>query len=285
MMTNRPILTTFKSRDSHWVGDGFLTQSLLPYQQHAQDTSPFLLAGYNPPMQFEATPRPKGVGMHPHRGFETVTIVFQGGVTHADTLGNRGDIGPGEVQWMTAARGVQHEEFHSDLINAKGGTLEMVQLWVNLPAREKLAEPRYQTLSAGQIPTVSLEEGGKLRVIAGEFDGAKGPAQTVTPLHLWDVYLQEGQGFTIDLPAGQSVSTALLSGGLLLNSAQGLAGPETVIFTAEAGRIHLTATDEAHFLVMAGEPLNEPIAMGGPFVMNSEDELREAYRDFRAGKF
>ncbi|MDQ2068241.1 pirin family protein [Xinfangfangia sp. CPCC 101601] len=284
-MTDRPILTTFKKPDLHWVGDGFLTQSLLPYEQHAHDTSPFILAGYNPPIRFEATNRPKGIGMHPHRGFETVTIAFQGGVTHGDTLGNKGTIGPGDVQWMTAARGVQHEEYHSDLINAEGGTLEMVQLWVNLPASEKMSAPRYQTITSGQIPTVELGGQSRLRVIAGAYGDVDGPAVTASPLHLWDVYLQAGDGHLIELPAGQTVSVALLSGQAVLNGAQELTGPETVIFTTEEGQIRLTATEDAHYLVLAGEPIKEPIAMGGPFVMNTEAELRTAYQDFRMGRF
>ena len=284
-MTDRPVLTTFKKPGLHWVGDGFLTQSMLPYETHATQTSPFLLAGYNPPKWFDATQRPRGIGMHPHRGFETVTVAFQGGVRHADTMGNSGTIGPGDVQWMTAGSGVQHEEFHSELINAKGGTLEMVQLWVNLPASHKMEAPRYQDIRAGDIPTVKIGETGRLRVIAGRVGDVAGPTVTRTPLQLWDAHLPAGEQHVIDLPAGQSLSVLLLSGKLRLNDTQALEGPQTVIFSEDAGLVRLTAIDEAHYLVLAGEPIREPIAMGGPFVMNTEAELKQAYVDFRQGLF
>lgn len=284
-MTTRPVLATFKNADRHWVGDGFLTQGMLPYQRHAHDTSPFLLAGYNPQMWFDATDRPRGVGMHPHRGFETVTIVFQGGVEHGDTMGNRGAIGPGDVQWMTAARGVQHEEFHSELINAQGGNLEMMQLWVNLPAARKMDDPRYQTILAEDIPEVAVGDSSRVRVIAGEYEGVRGPTDTATPLSVWDVYLAGKDRHEIDIPAGRSVSLLLLTGSLRLNGGQDLEGPETVIFTTDEGSISVEANGDAHYLVLAGEPIREPLVMGGPFVMNTEDELRQAYVDFRNGQF
>lgn len=281
----RPILTRFQSDDLHWVGDGFLTQSLLPYQDHAEDTSPFLIAGYNPPRHFGPSAKPKGVGMHPHRGFETVTLVFQGGVAHGDTMGNRGEIFAGDVQWMTAGSGVQHEEFHAADIARKGGTLEMVQLWVNLPAALKSDPPRYQTLLSATIPQVDLGQGGRLRVIAGAYEGVAGPAQTGSDLQLWDVYLPAGASHRFARPAGESLSLLNLSGDLDLNGQYQLHGAQSVIFTRDAGGVDLRAQRDAHYLVLAGQPLDEPIAMSGPFVMNSQDELRAAYRDFRAGKF
>lgn len=283
-MTTRPIVTRYKNPDLHWVGDGFLTGSLLPVQEQASATSPFLIAGYNPPQTFEATRRPKGIGMHPHRGFETVTIVWQGGVRHRDTAGNSGEIGPGDVQWMTAARGVQHEEYHSDLINAQGGTLEMLQLWVNLPAAQKMSAPRYQSLTAGQIPGVDLPGGGSLRVIAGRYGEATGPAQTASPLNVWDVRLPAGSQHLLQIPQGETVSVLLLSG-QIVQDGQPMTGPETVIFSTGAGDITLLADRDAHYMVLTGTPLNEPIAMGGPFVMNTQAELRAAWSDFRAGLF
>lgn len=287
-MTDKPILTTFKDPSRHWVGDGFLTQTMLSARDHAAHMSPFLLAGYNPAMWFDATDRPKGIGMHPHRGFATVTIVFQGGVDHADTMGNRGSVGPGEVQWMTAARGVQHEEFHSALINSAGGMLDMVQLWVNLPAAQKMNDPHYQAIAAADIPHVPLADGGKLRVIAGAYDGAKGPVVTATPLDLWDGYLPAGAAHHFTLPEGQGVAVLLLSGGLRVGSGPTpveMTGPETVIFDDAEGEIHLQATEDAHYLVLSGVPIEEPIAMGGPFVMNTEAEIRQAFADFRRGDF
>ena len=284
-MTDRQILTTFKKPGLHWVGDGFLTQTMLSAGDHAALTSPFILAGYNPPMWFDATATPKGVGMHPHRGFETVTVVFQGGVTHGDTLGNRGSIGPGDVQWMTAARGVQHEEFHSDIINANGGMLEMVQLWVNLPAARKMDAPRYQSITAGQIPHVDLPEGGHLRVIAGDYNGVTGPVETASPLSLWDAHLPAGAGHVMDLPAGQTVSLLLLQGQVTLGTGEVLSGPETALFGSDAGAIRLNAQQDAHYLILAGAPIAEPIAMAGPFVMNTEAEIHQAFADFRRGQF
>lgn len=283
-MTNRPVLTRYKNPQLHWVGDGFLTQGMLPYQEHADATSPFILVGYNPAKWFSATSKPRGVGMHPHRGFETVTIAFQGGVRHGDTMGNTGEIGAGDVQWMTAARGVQHEEFHSDVINTNGGTLEMVQLWVNLPASRKMDDPRYQSILSADIPEIKLGSNGRLRVIAGQFEGVDGAAETASPLHVWDVYLPAGEEHEIDLPEGWSISLLNLTG-KIGHGEHVLDGTDTTIFSTDEGLINIKSIEDAHYLVLAGQPLNEPIAMGGPFVMNTEMELREAYADFRAGRF
>ena len=283
-MTERSVLTTFKDPHRHWVGDGFLTQTMLSAHAHAGLVSPFILAGYNPPMWFPPTDRPKGVGLHPHRGFATVTIVFEGGVAHGDTLGHRGTIGPGDVQWMTAARGVQHEEFHSDLINAEGGRLDMMQLWVNLPAARKMDDPHYQAVSAADIPHVALAGGGHMRVIAGRAGDVAGPVVTATPLDLFDATLPAGEVHTFAPPADYGVSVLLLSGGLKHGDLL-LEGPETVIFAAGEGKITLQATRDAHYLVLAGAPIEEPIAMGGPFVMNTQAEIRQAFADFRRGAF
>ncbi len=283
-MSNRPILKTFKKDSQHWVGDGFLSQTMIPPTM-AKELSPFILAGYTKPKHFTPTETPRGVGMHPHRGFETITIVFQGEVEHHDTLGNRGAIGPGEVQWMTAARGVQHAEYHGDSVNKDGGTLEMVQMWVNLPASHKMADPRYQSIMAGTIPTVPLGQSSELKVIAGDYQGVKGPTETVTPLQVWDVYLKAGESQVIERPAGESLAVAQLTGVLDINGEKLLDDTETAIFTADAGVVTVTAKADSHYLVLAGEPIDEPMAMGGPFVMNSEQELRQAFVDFSQGKF
>jgi len=284
-MSYRPILTTYRNSTPDWVGDGFLTLGMLPYSTHASETNPFLLSGYNPPHYFPPADRPRGVGKHPHRGFETVTIVFQGGLAHADTAGNTGTLGPGDVQWMTAGSGIQHEEFHSDLINREGGTLEMVQLWVNLPQEYRNVAPRYQDIRDGDIPVVSLPGDGRLRVIAGSYGGVMGPAQTYSPLGLWDGYLPEQGRHEMDLPEGWTLSVQLLSGRLRINGNGVIEAPETVTFTTEPGKVELEALAEAHYLVLAAEQLQEPLAMAGPFVAGSDAELKQAYSDFRRGMF
>lgn len=284
-MAHRPILTTYCSSTPHWVGDGFRTLGMLPYETHVRDTNPFLLSGYSPPHVFPPADRPRGVGKHPHRGFETVTIVFQGGLAHADSAGNTGSLAPGDVQWMTAGSGIQHEEFHSDAINRDGGTLEMVQLWVNLPQKDRDVAPRYQDIRDADIPVAALPGGGHLRVIAGSYGGVTGPAQTHSPLGLWDGYLQTQGRHKIDLPEDWTISVQLLSGRLRVNGDLVLEGPETVIFTTEAGEVELVAETQAHYLVLAAEQLREPLAMSGPFVAGSEAELRKAYSDFRNGVF
>lgn len=283
-MSKRSILTTFKNDSQHWVGDGFLSQTMIP-PALAKEVSPFILAGYTKPKHFAATDRPRGVEMHPHRGFETISIVYQGEVEHHDTMGNRGVIGPGEVQWMTAARGVQHAEYHGDAINSAGGVLEMVQMWVNLPASHKMTDPRYQSILVDTIPTVPLGRTSKVKVIAGEYDGVKGPTETVTPLQVWDVFLKAGETQVIDRPEGETLVVAQLTGMLDVNGERVLDDTETAIFTTEAGTVIVTAKEDSHYLVLAGEPIDEPMAMGGPFVMNTEQELRQAFVDFSRGEF
>jgi redox-sensitive bicupin YhaK (pirin superfamily) len=284
-MTDRAILKTFRKPGLHWVGDGFATQTMLPYETDTAHTSPFLLAGYNPPRHFEPTDSPRGVGMHPHRGFETVTVVFDGAVAHADTMGNRGEIGAGGVQWMTAGSGVQHEEFHADRINREGGTLEMVQLWVNLPEAHRMTAPRYQDVAAAEIPAQTLEGGGTLRVIAGTFGGVEGPVETFSPLALLDVRQAASTMQDVTMPEGWSQSLLLLSGRLRLADGREIEGPETVIFDRSGGTVAVEALAPSHYLVLAGEPLDEPLFMGGPFVAGSEAALRQAYADFRNGAF
>jgi len=284
-MNYRPVLTTYRSNSPNWVGDGFLTIGMLPYATHVSETNPFLLSGYNAPRFFPPAERPRGVGEHPHCGFETVTIVFQGGLAHADSAGKTGTIGPGDVQWMTAGRGIRHAEFHSDAINREGGTLEMVQLWVNLPQAYRNVAPRYQDIRDGDIPVVTLPGGGRLRVIAGSYGGVTGPAQTYSPLGLWDAYLPEQGRHEFDLPEGWTVSVQLLSGRLRIDDERVIEGPETVIFSTEPGEVELEAQTEAHYLVLAAEQLREPLAMGGAFVAGSEAGMEQAYSDFRRGLY
>src|SRR4051812_15690416 len=214
----KKIVGLLENRSPHWVGDGFPVRTLFSYDRHGAQVSPFLLFDYAGPARFEPSPKPRGVGQHPHRGFETVTIVYEGEVAHRDSTGKGGTIGPGDVQWMTAAAGILHEEYHSPAFAAKGGAFEMVQLWVNLPAKDKLAKPGYQTLLDADIPAVELPDGaGKLRVIAGGFRSATGPARTFTHINVWDVRLNAGKMVTFDVPEGHTLSVLVLSGTIEVN--------------------------------------------------------------------
>jgi redox-sensitive bicupin YhaK (pirin superfamily) len=275
----------YEPGSTHVVGDGFHVRNLFPSNDIDRAVSPFLMLDYAGPTFYSATDHPRGVGEHPHRGFETVTILYQGAVAHRDSAGNSGVIGPGDVQWMTAASGVVHEERHERDWAKQGGTLQAVQLWVNLPAVDKMTEPRYQTLVSEAIPLVPLEGGaGSVRVIAGEFGGAKGPATTVTPMQLLDLRLPAQQGTVLTFAAGWNVALFVLSGQVTVNGSKPVAEAQLAVLTSSGAPILLEAQEDAMLLVMAGEPLNEPIVRYGPFVMNSQSELVQAVNDYRAGK-
>ena len=270
----------------HWVGDGFPVRSLFSYQTHGEALSPFLLLDRAGPMTFEPATRRRGVGEHPHRGFETVTIVYEGEVEHRDSTGAGGRIGPGDVQWMTAASGILHEEFHSDAFTRRGGTLEMVQLWVNLPAQDKMSAPRYQTLLDADIPRVELPDGaGSLRVIAGEHAGRRGPAQTFTPIDVWDLRLAAGKRARFDLPEGRTAALVVLHGTVLVNDDAVAREAQLVVLERTGTSIALEANADATVLLLAGEPIAEPIAGYGPFVMNTPAEIEQAIADFNGGRF
>ena len=270
----------------HWVGDGFPVRSLFSYNSHGRHLSPFLLLDHAGPAKFEPADRPRGVGQHPHRGFETVTIVYAGEVEHRDSTGAGGKIGPGDVQWMTAASGILHEEFHSPEFTRSGGTLEMVQLWVNLPAADKLSAPGYQTLLDADIPSVELADGaGRLRVIAGEYDGHRGPARTFTPIDVWDVRLGQGRSATFRTPAGHTLALVMLKGTVLVNGSQVVRESQFVAFDREGTQLQIEANNDASFLLLGGEPIDEPIVGYGPFVMNTEEEIRQAIDEFNEGRF
>jgi len=270
----------------HWVGDGFPVRSLFSYGDHGAQLSPFLLLDYAGPAQFPPAEQPRGVGVHPHRGFETVTIVYAGELEHRDSAGNGGRIGVGDVQWMTAASGILHEEFHSERFTREGGTMSMMQLWVNLPARHKMSEPRYQTILDATIPRVSLGDGaGTLRVIAGDYDGHKGPAQTFTPIEVWDLSLADGKSVTLATPEGHTTAVVTMRGRAVVNG-EHAAGPAQIARLArEGGEFTISAEGELSALVLAGEPIAEPVVGYGPFVMNSEREIATAFADFQSGRF
>lgn len=282
----RKILGTYGAPRPHWVGDGFPVRSLFSHHTHGEHVSPFLLLDYAGPQGFEPAKRPRGVDQHPHRGFETVTIVYQGEVEHRDSTGAGGLIGPGDVQWMTAASGILHEEFHSESFTAKGGTFEVVQLWVNLPAKHKMAAPGYQTLLNTDIPTVDLRDGaGTVRVIAGDFDGHKGPARTFTPIDIWDVRLKAQGRAEFTLPEGHTLAVVVLSGTVEINGTQIARDAEMVLLDREGGSITIEANGDAKLLILSGAPIKEPVAAHGPFVMNTVGEIKQAMLDFQNGKF
>ncbi|MGH8444147.1 MAG: pirin family protein [Solimonas sp.] len=282
----KKITGVYSSPGRHWVGNGFPVRSLFSYNSHGSHLSPFLLMDYAGPMPFTPVSGRRGVVEHPHRGFETVTIVYQGGVEHLDSTGAGGTIGPGDVQWMTAGAGILHEEFHSEAFARSGGTLEMVQLWVNLPARHKMTAPGYQTLLSRDIPTVPLADGaGSLRVIAGEYGGARGPAHTYSRVNVWDLSLQQGRSARLAFGAGDTVALAVLRGTLQVNDEEIVREAQLVVLDREAGELLLEANSDATVLVLSGEPLDEPVVGYGPFVMNSEAEIAEAIADFEAGRF
>lgn len=270
----------------HWVGDGFPVRTMFSYDQMGKHISPFLLLDYAGPAEFTPTTQRRGVGQHPHRGFETVTIVYKGEVEHRDSTGNGGVIGPGDVQWMTAASGILHEEFHSEAFARRGGTLEMVQLWVNLPAKDKMAAPGYQGILDRDIPDVALKDNaGRLRLIAGEFDGLRGPAHTFTDIQVWDIRLQAGKSATFDLHEGHNTALVVLKGAVQLNGQEMAREGQLALFDRDGTQVHVDADQDAVFLILSGEPIDEPIVGHGPFVMNSEAEIEQAFVDFQSDRF
>src|SRR3989442_5627702 len=271
-----------KAPPVHWVGDGFAVRSMFSYAEAGEGLSPFLLLDYAAPMEIPpSNDEPRGVGEHPHRGFETVTIVYQGEVEHRDSAGHHGRIGPGDVQWMTAASGIVHEEKHGRDFARKGGTIEMAQLWVNLPAKFKMSQPKYQEILEQQIPVVKLTDGaGTVRVIAGEFQGTSGPARTFTPVDLWDMQLKAGRTAELRLPEGHTTLLLVLRGDVKLNGAERASEAELAEFDRRGNAISIEATKDTTVLLMSGEPIEEPVVGSGPFVMNTQAELREAFRDY-----
>lgn len=269
---------------SHWVGDGFPVRTLLPARRGV-DVSPFLMLDYAGPANFEPAERPRGVEEHPHRGFETVTIAYQGSVDHRDSGGNAGTIHPGDVQWMTAASGVVHEEKHGREFTANGGTFEMVQLWVNLPAKDKMSPPKYQGIESASIPNVKLDGESYGRVIAGNLNGVAGAASTFTPVNVFDLRLVAGTTSEISIPEGHNASVALLRGDITLGDDKDLAGEALIAqLSTDGAGVSIRANADSIVLLLSGEPLREPVASYGPFVMNTEAELRQAFEDYRAGR-
>lgn len=271
----------------HWVGDGFPVRTLFSYDRFQQAISPFLLLDYSAPYPFDATTEKRGVGSHPHRGFETVTLAYKGEVTHQDSHGGGGTIKAGDVQWMTAGAGLVHQEFHSNAFATLGGLFEMVQLWVNLPMADKMTKPKYQAIEAKAFPMLQLDElGSELRVIAGTYANLKGPAMTFSPVNVWDASLKSGQSHDFYIPTGHNAILVVLDGQVRVNTTNEVSDHSVVLFENDMDPlIHLEAIKDLKFLILTGQPLNEPIEGYGPFVMNTKAEIIEAFNDFNNGKF
>lgn len=289
MPTPKTVVSVLSNAAPHWVGDGFPVRTI--FSAHGQDAaalSPFLLLDYAGPKEFPPSPdgNPRGVDEHPHRGFETVTIVYQGELEHRDSGGHSGKIGPGDVQWMTAASGVVHEEKHSTAFTRRGGTLEMVQLWVNLPARAKMSQPRYQEITDKMIPVVDLPGGaGVVRVIAGQFlDGQRGSAKTVTPINVWDLRLRAGSDAWFEMPAGSNCLVFVLHGQVKVAASHMLNAHDCAVLSREGEMLQIQAIEDATILLLNGEPIDEPVVAHGPFVMNTAAEIQQAMRDYQSGR-
>jgi redox-sensitive bicupin YhaK (pirin superfamily) len=269
----------------HWVGDGFPVRTLFFYQDLGKQMSPFLMLDYAGPAEFSSTTERKGVGSHPHRGFETVTIVYEGEVAHQDSTGQGGVIGPGDVQWMTAGSGILHEEFHSEGFAKNGGTLNMVQLWVNLPAKLKMAKPGYQAILDKQIPTIDLQNGaGQARIIAGKWNGQQGPAHTFTPMNVIDLKLNQGSTI-IPVPEGWNASLVVLKGAVEAGDGVVAKDAQMLMFGNQGQDIQVNVLEDSIALLLSGEPIDEPIVGYGPFVMNTKGEIAQAIQDFNSGSF
>jgi redox-sensitive bicupin YhaK (pirin superfamily) len=285
----RKVIAVHDAAPPHWVGDGFPVRSVFSYDGLGREQlSPFLMLDYAAPRRFEPAPHRRGVGVHPHRGFETVTVVYAGELEHRDSAGNGGRIGPGDVQWMTAASGILHEEFHSERFTREGGVMSMMQLWVNLPARNKMEKPRYQTLLDKDIPRVALDGGaGTLRVIAGEFAGHRGPAETFTPIEVWDLRVAAGKTITLKTPEGHTTAIVPMKGNAVINGTHAAGPAQLAELNRKGGEFTVTAEGDGELLalVLAGEPIPEPVVGYGPFVMNSEREIATAFADFQRGGF
>ena len=285
-MKTRNIERVVKPGTPHFVGDGFRVHNFIPGSSSMQRMDPFIMLDYNSKYNFPPTDKPKGVGVHPHRGFETVTIAYKGRVEHGDSAGGGGIIGEGDVQWMTAASGVLHKEFHETEWSKKGGEFQMVQLWVNLPAKDKMSPPKYQSIENAKMAKVQLPNNeGEIEVIAGEYKGNKGPASTFSPVNMFNVRLKKGAKTQLTFPEHYTTSILAIEGSVKINEAENVLQDHFALLANDGDTFTLEALEDTVVLVLSGEPLNEPIAAYGPFVMNTQEELVEAFKDFNTGKF
>lgn len=285
-MATKNIEKIIAPRSPHFVGDGFRVHNFIPSGMSQERTDPFIMLDYNAKYVFPPSAIPKGVGVHPHRGFETVTIAYKGKVEHADSSGGGGIIEQGDVQWMTAASGVLHKEFHESEWSKTGGEFQMVQLWVNLPAKDKMSKPKYQALKNQDIAKVELPDGaGRVEVIAGEYEGTAGSASTFSPIHLYNAKLKQGGKATFSFPSNYTTALLIIEGSATINGSDAVQQDHFALFANNGEEFAVQASEDAIILVLSGEPLKEPIVSYGPFVMNTANEIEEAIRDFNLGKF
>lgn len=283
----KKVLFTQRSDTPHWVGDGFPVRTIFSYNDIAKEISPFLLMDYAGPADFppNTSSERRGVGSHPHRGFETVTIVYEGEVEHRDSAGGGGVIKNGDVQWMTAASGLVHEERHGKKFSKEGGRFEMVQLWVNLPKKDKMTKPRYQGIKKSDIPKINLpNEAGQLSVIAGQYQDQLGQAKTFSPINLWSMNLKQNANLELKVPVGHTALVFVLDGEVTLSNSHTLTSAELAVLDPQGDTINLSVSKDTKLLFLGGEPLNEPVVGYGPFVMSNQAEIYQAFKDFEAGK-
>ncbi|MFV0190204.1 pirin family protein [Empedobacter falsenii] len=285
-MNTKNIEAVIAPREPHFVGDGFRVHNFIPsgYHLDMRRMDPFIMLDYNSKFHFPATDKPKGVGVHPHLGFETVTIAYEGSVSHHDSSGGGGTIHQGDVQWMTAASGVLHKEYHAEEFYKQGGIFQMVQLWVNLPAKDKMSTPKYQAIEHKDIPTVEVEN-GFIEVISGEYNQTKGAASTFSPVNMLNAKLNEDGKANFNFPANYNTVLLVIDGEVKVNNKEIVPTDHLLLFTNEGEDFSIEATKNSVVLILSGEPLNEPIASYGPFVMNTQEQIREAFEDFNNGKF
>lgn len=285
-MKTRHIESVIAPRTPHFVGDGFRVHNFIPGTLTMQRMSPFIMMDYNSKFVFPPSKIPKGVGVHPHRGFETVTIAYKGKVAHGDSYGNSGVIGEGDVQWMTAASGILHKEHHEEEFSKTGGEFQMVQLWVNLPAKDKMSKPKYQEIVKDKIGKFMIPgDGGTVEVIAGEYEGIQGSASTFSPVHLFNARLNKGASASFHFPAHYNTAVLLIEGSATVNGETPVATDHLALLANDGERFTVEASENAVVLILSGEPINEPIATYGPFVMNTKAEIVQAVEDFNMGKF
>lgn len=282
----KTVLRVYDAPPQHWVGDGFPVRSLFSYNSMAQTISPFLLLDRAGPYEFAPSITPRGVGQHPHRGFETVTIVYKGEVAHKDSTGVGGVIGPGDVQWMSAASGIIHEEFHSEAFTRSGGTLDMVQLWVNLPAKDKMASPAYQAIKNEEIPKINFDNNaGSVRIIAGKYLNTTGPARTFTPMSVLDIRLKQGSSVNFPLISGWNTVLIVLQGSVSINHDNTVNESQMALLSPDGASMIVEGNEDSTLLLLSGEPIHEPIVGYGPFVMNTQEEITQTFEDYKNGNF
>ena len=285
-MSTKQVEMVLAPKQPHFVGDGFRVHNFIPsgYGLTMERMDPFIMLDYASRYHFPPTGKPKGVGVHPHRGFETVTIAYKGSVAHHDSAGGGGEIKEGDVQWMTAASGVLHKEYHAESFCATGGDFQMVQLWVNLPAKDKMSIPKYQAIDNSHIPKIKVD-GGIVEVIAGSYQNQQGAASTFTPVNMLNAKLTSGGSVTFSFPSNHNTCILVIEGEVILNDTEDVPLDHLALFKNEGESFTIKATQQSIVLILSGEPINEPIAAHGPFVMNTREQIMEAFQDYELGKF